>query len=46
MIVCFADATIAASSTGRLPQIAFHVACGIACAILAGVCWRVAARGR
>ena len=45
-IVCFADATIAAISTGRLPQIAFHIACGVACAVLAVVCWRVAARGR
>jgi hypothetical protein len=43
-IVCLADAAIAASSTGRLPQIAFHVACGAACAVLAAVCWRVAAR--
>lgn len=45
-IVCFADAAIAASSTGRLPQVTFHIACGVACAVLAVVCWRVAARGR
>lgn len=38
-IVCFADAAIAASSTGRLPQIAFHTGCGIASAALAAVCW-------
>jgi len=45
-IVCWADAAIAATSTGRLPQIAFHIGCGVACAGLALVCWRVAARGR
>ena len=30
-IVCFADAAIAASSTGKLPQIVFHIGCGIGC---------------
>jgi hypothetical protein len=45
-IVCFADAAIAASSTGRLPKVAFHIACGCACVVLAIVCWRVAAKGR
>lgn len=45
-VVCFADAAIAASSTGRMPQIAFHVACGCACVALAIFCWRVAAKGR
>jgi hypothetical protein len=44
--VCFADAAIAASSTGRLPQVAFHVGCGFACVVLAIVCWRVATKGR
>ena len=34
-IVCFADAAIAASSTGKLPQVAFHIGCGIGCAVLA-----------
>jgi hypothetical protein len=43
-VVCFADAAIAASSTGRLPQVAFHIGCGIACAGLAAVLWRVSAR--
>jgi hypothetical protein len=43
-VVCFADATIAASSTGRLPQVAFHIACGVVCAGLAVVLWRVAAK--
>ncbi len=39
-VVCFADAAIAASSTGRVPQIAFHVACGIACVGLSALTWR------
>lgn len=42
-LVCFADAGIAASSTGRVPQIAFHVGCGVACvglAALAGRRWQ------
>ena len=34
-IVCFADAAIAGASTGRLPQVAFHVGCGLACIALA-----------
>jgi hypothetical protein len=34
-IVCFADAAIAASSTGRTPQVAFHVGCGLACILIA-----------
>jgi hypothetical protein len=45
-IVCFADAAIAAISTGRLPQIAFHMGCGAACIVLAVVCWRVGGRSR
>lgn len=45
-VVCFADAAIAASSSGRLPQVAFHVGCGFASVVLAIVCWRVAAKGR
>jgi Domain of unknown function (DUF4267) len=43
-IVCFADATIVASSTGRLAQLAFHVACGIACIGLAAAAWRWATK--
>lgn len=43
-IVCFADAYIAATSTGRLPQVAFHVGCGLACIGLAAGCWRLAQR--
>jgi hypothetical protein len=41
-IVCFADAVIAATSTGRVPQVAFHVACGIVCAALAAALARLA----
>ena len=40
-IVCFADGSIAASSTGRLPQVAFHFGCGLACIGLAAGCWRL-----
>ena len=40
-IVCFADATIAATSTGRLPQVAFHASCGVACIALAAASWRL-----
>jgi hypothetical protein len=43
-IVCFADAAIAASSTGKLPQVAFHIGCGIACAVLAPILWRVGSK--
>jgi hypothetical protein len=45
-IVCFADAAIAATSTGRVPQVAFHVACGLACVALTIACWRAVAKGR
>jgi hypothetical protein len=43
-IVCFADAYIAGTSTGRLPQVAFHIGCGVACAGLAAALWRIPAR--
>jgi Domain of unknown function (DUF4267) len=43
-IVCFGDAAIAASSTGKVAQVAFHIGCGIGCAVLAAVLWRKAAR--
>ena len=43
-IVCFADGSIAASSTGRLPQVAFHIGCGLACIVLAAGCWRLGGR--
>lgn len=44
--VCFADAGIAASSTGRWPQVAFHVGCGIGCIVLALAFSRVGGRRR
>jgi len=44
--VCFADALIAAHSTGKVPQVAFHFVCGLGCAVLATVAWRRARRGR
>jgi len=40
--VCFADAFLAASSTGRWPHIAFHVACGVGSIGLAIAAWRIA----
>jgi len=43
-IVCFADAAIAATSTGRWPNVAFHIGCGFACVGLAAASWRVARR--
>ena len=45
VVVCFADAAIVAGSTGRVPQVAFHVGCGLACIGLAIGCWRRAGRG-
>ncbi len=36
-LVCFSDAAIAASSSGRTGPIVFHVVCGFACAFLAGI---------
>lgn len=44
-IVCFADAGIAASSAGRLPHIAFHAGCGLACCGLAALSWRLRRNG-
>ena len=43
--VCFADAAIAAGSTGRWPNVTFHIACGFACIGLAAAAWRYARRG-
>jgi Domain of unknown function (DUF4267) len=40
VVVCFVDGMIAASSTGGVPQVAFHFGCGIASAALAALCWR------
>jgi hypothetical protein len=41
VVVCFADASIAATSTGRMAQVAFHLACGVVCAVLAAALTRV-----
>jgi hypothetical protein len=43
-IVCFADAWIASTATGRIPQVTFHVGCGIACLALAALNWQLARR--
>jgi hypothetical protein len=43
-VVCFADASIAATSTGRWAQTSFHVVCGFACIGLAAAAWRWAAK--
>jgi hypothetical protein len=45
MIVCFADASIAATSTGHVPQVIFHVTCGVVCAALTAALARVTGRG-
>jgi hypothetical protein len=42
VVVCFADGLIAATSTGGIPQVAFHVGCGIVSAALAVLCRRAA----
>lgn len=34
-LVCFADSTIVVASSGRIGAIAFHVASGVYCAVLA-----------
>ena len=44
--VCFADALIAANSTAKVPQVAFHLGCGLGWALLATVVWRRASKGR
>ena len=43
-LVCFADAAIAASSSGELPQVAFHAGSGIACLALTVFILRIARR--
>ena len=39
-VVCFADALIAANATAKPPQVAFHLVCGLGCALLATMAWR------
>jgi Domain of unknown function (DUF4267) len=43
-VVCFADAGIAASSSGRLPQVAFHIGAGVICLALTFLIPRVTRR--
>ncbi len=43
-VVCFADAAIAATSSGKLPQVAFHVGAGVICLALTFVIPRVTRR--
>jgi len=40
--ICVADGVIVATSTGGIPQLAFHFGCAVASAVLAALCWRVA----
>ena len=44
--VCFWDALIVANATGKLPQVAFHLVCGLAFALLATLAWRRAGKVR
>jgi hypothetical protein len=41
-LVCFADAWIAAASSGKVLSVAFHVTSGGFCAVLATLTWRAA----
>ena len=45
-VVCFADATIAATSTAWTAAVAFHVAGGTACIALAVLTWKAASRSK
>ncbi len=40
-LVCFSDAAIAATSSGRTGPVVFHLVCGVACAVIAALSWRV-----
>lgn len=46
VVVCFADAWIAASSSGRVLSVVFHIGSGVFCAVLASASFREAARAR
>ena len=48
VFVCVADAVLAAHSSGKAFAVAFHLASGVFCAVLAVACWRifVAERGQ
>lgn len=43
-LVCFGDAAIAASSSGRWGSIAFHAVSGLSCLAIAAVVWAQARR--
>lgn len=43
-LVCFGDALIAATSSGRWVSVAFHVGSGLFCGCLAAGAWRLARR--
>ncbi len=43
MLVCFSDSLIAATSSGRMWSVVFHVASGVFCGVLAWFAWRLAA---
>jgi hypothetical protein len=43
-LVCFGDAAIAASSSGRWGSIVFHVISGLACLVIAAFVWSHARR--
>lgn len=46
MLVCWADAAIAAGAGARWPALAFHIGSGAACAALAATVWRVSDGGK
>ncbi len=43
-VVCFADAAIAGTSSGGLPQVAFHIGSGMVCLALTFIILRVTRR--
>jgi hypothetical protein len=43
-LVCVGDSWIAATSSGRTLSVAFHLASGVFCALLAAACWKEARR--
>lgn len=46
VLVCVADAAIAAHSSGKALAVAFHLASGVFCGALALACWRAHVAGR
>jgi Domain of unknown function (DUF4267) len=39
-LVCFGDAALVASATGKIHAMAFHSISGVACSVIAYACWR------